>query len=271
MSESHSVTLAYEDAKPGAPESIVVKLASTDTTSRATGVGLGIYAREIAFYRELAPRIGGPLARCLHAAYDDAEGWFTLVLEDVADAAVGDQISGCTVEQARLAVRELARLHAPVWGDAALAASEWLNRPSPISQALVAQLLPPFFERYGDRVADEHRALCERFVARLDQWLEDERPPRGLVHGDFRLDNLLFAPPGSARPLVVLDWQTVGWGSALADCSYFIGGGLPTAERRASEAELLTPTTWRCARTASRTPTATHANASTAVRPSAAC
>ena len=56
---------------------------------------MGAYYREIAFYRDLAARIGGPLARCHLAEYDDGEGWFTLVLEDVASAVQGDQIAGC--------------------------------------------------------------------------------------------------------------------------------------------------------------------------------
>jgi hypothetical protein len=253
MSESHRVTLSYAGAgaggtgaasgreagaRPG-PATIVLKLAARDTASRATGVGLGIYAREVRFYDELAPRIGGPLPSCALALFDESEGWFTLLLEDAAGARPGDQIAGCSVAQARLAMHALARLHAPVLGDPALAGSDWLNRPSPVNQALVAQLLPGFLERYGERVAPEHAALSERFVERLDAWLADRRGPQGLVHGDFRLDNLLFGEPGSARPLTVVDWQTVGWGGALADAAYFLGGGLLAEERARHERDLL--------------------------------
>src|SRR5439155_580147 len=134
---------------------------------------------------------------------------------------------------------ELARLHAPVFADQALAEREWLNQPSPVSQALVAQLLPGFFERYGERVSEEHRALCERLVGSLDQWLADRQPPLGLVHGDFRLDNLLFGSATSPRPLTVVDWQTVGYGAAMADAAYFLGGGLRAQDRRSCEAALL--------------------------------
>ncbi|MFI4990242.1 MAG: phosphotransferase family protein [Solirubrobacterales bacterium] len=250
MSESHRVSLAYADAdgagavgeSPGrapGPASIVLKLAAQDTSSRATGVGLGIYAREVRFYDELAPRIGGPLPSCSLALFDESEGWFTLLLEDAVGARAGDQIAGCEVAQARLAMSALARLHAPVLGDPALAGSDWLNRPSPVNQALVSQLLPGLLERYGERVAPEHRALCERFVARLDVWLADRRGPLGLVHGDFRLDNLLFGEPGSAKPLTVVDWQTVGWGGAMTDAAYFLGGSLLVDKRRRHERELL--------------------------------
>jgi Ecdysteroid kinase-like family len=238
MSESHRISIGYADAGRAGPATAVLKIASADPSSRATGVNLGIYEREVLFYRELAPRIGGPLATCHVASHDAAEGWFTLLLEDAAPASTGDQIAGCGPEQARLALRELARLHAPVLEDSALEASGWLNRPSPVTQALVEQLLPGFLERYGERMAPEHRALCERFVPRIDAWLAERRPPLGLVHGDFRLDNLLFGEPGSPRPLTVVDWQTVGWGGAMADASYFLGGSLEPQARRACEREL---------------------------------
>ncbi|HEX3909255.1 MAG TPA: phosphotransferase [Solirubrobacteraceae bacterium] len=241
MSESHRITLAYANpaAERDAPRTVVLKLAASDTASRATGVGLGIYAREVRFYDELAPRIGGPLPACTLALFDESEGWFTLLLEDAADAAPGDQIAGCDVAQAHVAMSALARLHAPVLGDDALAGTDWLNRPSPISQALVSQLLPGFLERYGEQIEPAHRALCERFVMSLDAWLADRRGPQGLVHGDFRLDNLLFGSPGATKPLTVVDWQTVGWGGAVTDAAYFLGGGLRVEDRRRHERELL--------------------------------
>ncbi|HEY3189940.1 MAG TPA: phosphotransferase, partial [Solirubrobacteraceae bacterium] len=128
---------------------------------------------------------------------------------------------------------------APVFGDPALGATAWLNGPSPLNQALLAQLLPAFLERYGDRVAPEHRAVCERLIASLDGWLADRRPPLGLVHGDYRLDNLLFGEPASPKPFTVVDWQTVGWGAPMHDASYFLAGALKVDDRRAHEQDLL--------------------------------
>ena len=239
MSQSHRIELTYDGDAAGGPESVVVKVAATDSTSRATGVGLGAYAREVTFYRDLAGRIGGPLATCHAALLDPDEGWFTLVLEDVSPARVGDQVAGCSVDEADLAMAELARLHAPVLGDPSLGGAAWLNQATPLNQALLSQLLPGFLERYGDRVAAEHQALCERLVASLDGWAADRRPPLGLVHGDFRLDNVLFGEPDAARPLTVVDWQTVSWGPVMLDASYFLGGGLSVEDRRASEEALV--------------------------------
>ena len=232
MSVSYRVTFDEGDA-------VVVKLAATDPTSRATGVGLGAYEREIRFYRELAERIGGPVVACHASLFDAAEGWFTLVLEDVSPARQGDQIAGCSVEQARLAMRELAKIHAPVFADPQLGATPWLNQESPLDQAMMAQLLPAFVERYGDRVAPEHLEVCERLVASLDGWSAERPQPLGLVHGDYRLDNMLFGEPGAAREFAIVDWQTVSWGAAMTDAAYFLGCSLSAEDRRAHEEELV--------------------------------
>src|SRR4051812_36254179 len=143
--------LSYRGTLDGG-DSVVVKLSATDPTSRGTGLGLGIYEREVRFYRELAPRIGAEaLARCHAAAIDSTGEWFTLVLEDIAPATQGDQIAGCTPEQARLALRALAEIHAPMIADSVHAETMWLQRDSPLDQAVMSQLLPAFLERYGDR------------------------------------------------------------------------------------------------------------------------
>jgi hypothetical protein len=107
---------------------------------------------------------------------------------------------------------------------------------------LLAQLYAGFVERYGNRIAPQHRAVCDRLVASFDAYLSaDEllRGPQGLVHGDYRLDNMLFGLPGADRPLTVVDWQTVSWGPAMTDLAYFIGCALPVPARRSHADELM--------------------------------
>jgi hypothetical protein len=49
-------TLVYDRAGAG-PETVAAKFASADGTSRSTAAMFGLYAKEVHFYRELAPRI----------------------------------------------------------------------------------------------------------------------------------------------------------------------------------------------------------------------
>lgn len=238
MSECYRVRLSYTDgaaATPDRPDSVVLKVAATDPVSRQTGLALGLYEREVRFYGDIAPRLGGPIAPCYHAAVDTATGAFDLLLGDAGPAVVGDEIAGATKEQAQLCVVELGRLHGPLLGDTALAEAPWLNRESPLNQAMIASLYAGFIDRYGDRIAPEHRMVCERLVASFDGYLAAESAPdriQGLLHGDYRLDNLLFGTAGADRPLTVVDWQTVSWGPALTDLSYFLGCALQTPDRR---------------------------------------
>lgn len=241
MSECYRVVLEYDGDAP-APASVILKVAASDPVSRQTGVALGLYEREVQFYTDVAPRLVGPIARCYHASFDANAGTFAVLLGDAGPAEVGDEIEGTSVERARLAVSELGRLQGPAIGDPTLGGAAWLNREAPISQTLLAQLYAGFVERYGNRIAPQHREVCDRFVASFDAYLAAEEAgggPMGLVHGDYRLDNMLFGLPGADRPLTVVDWQTVSWGPAMTDLAYFIGCALPVPARRAYAGELM--------------------------------
>ncbi len=239
MSECYRIRLTYADPGSEGPQSVVLKVAATDAVSRQTGLALGLYEREVRFYGDIAPRLGGPIAPCYHAAVDTVTGVFDLLLGDAGPAVVGDEIAGATIEEARLAVAELGRLQGPLLGDAALAQAPWLNRESPLNQAMIAPLYAGFIDRYGDQIAPEHRLVCERLVAAFDGYVASENEGvsgqgriQGLVHGDYRLDNMLFGTAGADRALTVVDWQTVSWGPALTDLAYFLGCALPTQDRR---------------------------------------
>jgi aminoglycoside phosphotransferase (APT) family kinase protein len=239
MSECYRVHPDYAPGSAG-PTSVVLKVAASDPMSRQTGAALGLYEREVRFYAEVAPTLGGPIAPCYHASFDGAGGTFALLLGDAGPAEVGDELQGTTAERARMAVGELARLHAPAIGDASLGGAAWLNRESPVSPRLLAQLYAGFTERYGDRITPRHRMVCDRFVAGFDAYLEVAADgPQGLVHGDYRLDNLLFGGDGADRALTVVDWQTVTWGAAMTDLAYFLGCALTVPDRRACADTLL--------------------------------
>ena len=233
MSECYRVRLDY--AAGEGPASVILKVAASDPVSRQTGHALGLYEREVRFYSELAPGLGGPVAQCFHASYDPDSGVFALLLDDAAPAEVGDEIRGATLADARLALTHLGHLHAPLVGSQALATTAWLNAASPMNQALLTQLFVGFLDRYGEVITPEQRTVCQRLVDSFDAYAAAEAAPqriKGLVHGDYRLDNMLFGRPGALRELTVVDWQTVTWGPALTDVAYFLGCALAVADRR---------------------------------------
>ncbi len=60
----------------------------------------------------------------------------------------------------------------------------------------------------------------ERLMAWLPAHLPPAQPPR-LVHGDYRLDNMIIAPD-APRVAAVLDWELSTLGDPLADFSYHL-------------------------------------------------
>jgi hypothetical protein len=240
MADTTRFSLTFDRDGAG-PSSVVGKFASADDQSRGTGLALRAYEIEVRFYREVASRVGARLPAVYLAEVEPETGWFTLLMEDIAGAAQGDQIAACGPAVATAVLDEMAGLHAPCWEAPELERLEWLNRSTPESDgflvALVSSLLPGFLERYADTLAPEHQAVCRLFVDHLPDYLRLRGGPRTASHGDFRLDNLLFQP-GTPRPVVV-DWQTVGWAGASVDVAYFIGGCLSTEDRRSHEQDLL--------------------------------
>jgi aminoglycoside phosphotransferase (APT) family kinase protein len=64
-----------------------------------------------------------------------------------------------------------------------------------------------------------------RLVGEVGAWLDAERPESGpatVVHGDYRLGNVLFAPGAPARLAAVLDWELATIGDPLADVGYLL-------------------------------------------------
>jgi hypothetical protein len=86
------------------PGSLIAKLPSPDPTSRATGIALRNYEREVCFYLEVAPTVDIRVARCYHAEWESTTGDFVLLMEDLAPARQGNQLTGCDADQARIAV-----------------------------------------------------------------------------------------------------------------------------------------------------------------------
>jgi len=224
---------------------LVAKFASGHGNTRSLLSEVGSYEKEVRFYRELAERVELPTPRCYVAEYDQASGSFILIFEDLAPAAVGDQVAGATLAQAEAVVDALAQFHSSWWNNKELMESGWLPPPAALATRLVDVLdegMPAMRERWGTRYPDLI-ALVERARKILPGILHlsmNAPPPKPytLVHGDVRLDNIFFPSEAGGR-FAVIDWQGAVLGQPASELAYWLVTNLPPWLRRQHERDLV--------------------------------
>ena len=140
LGECVRLTLTY-DRDTAAPTSLVAKLPSTDDNSRAAAAVVRAYEIEVGFYRDLRAGLSVRTPHCFHASLDLDSNDFVLLLEDITAGTQGDQLAGCSVDEAAAAVAQLPGLHAPRWGDASLEQLEWLHRSTEATSAMFTEII----------------------------------------------------------------------------------------------------------------------------------
>ena len=161
-------------------------------------------------------KAGIPVARMLHLCEDESVmGRAFFIMEHVDGRVLWDQSLPGMAPAARGAIydemnRVIAALHAV---DYAAIGLEDYGRPG------------NYFARQIGRWVKQYQASETDAIEpmnRLIEWLPGSIPAgeeTSIVHGDFRMDNLIFHPT-EPRVLAVLDWELSTLGHPLADFSY---------------------------------------------------
>lgn len=241
LGETRRFHLRYAGTPPpGAPATVVGKFSSANPVAAESGRSMGFYRAEVMFYRELAhrARTRTPLP---YAAEIDAQGDFALLFEDLAPAQTGDQMRGCTLEQARLALKEAALLHATFWNDEELMQQPWLYVPEGAQGFYTTELIERSWDHvqkhYQGWLSPEVASCCDRYVRNHAFWNRPRPFPKTFTHCDFRPDNMLFGGPDGR--VAVVDWQTSNFLGTGMDVAYFLGGCFDRETRRKHERDLL--------------------------------
>jgi hypothetical protein len=234
----------YDRAQPGAPLSLVAKMPSTNPQNdRYWGQpGRSIHEKEIRFYQSLAPSLSIRTPRCFFAAASWDKRLSIILLEDLSWARQGDQLKGCSIEDAKQIIREWAAFHAAFWNNDRLQNIPDLPGYTTGTQSLQQRFdtaWPTYLETFSAELPEEITSIGDRLLSDSGKEIRTRllKSPSTLCHGDFRSDNLFFID--KERRIAVIDWTGLRSGPGVWDISHFVSQGLEPQIRQSCESELL--------------------------------
>ena len=227
-------------AEEGHPATFIAKCPSTDPVSRAAAAIFHLYDMEVGWYRDVAGVCNALCPKSYHADIAENEQEFVLLLEDMAPASQGDQLTGGAPIQVESSLAEAAALHnfIPAAGFENLS---WLHHGEGNSAFLQNSLsagYPRFRERFSSLLSPDILDVGQQLVDRIATYIAHPPEQQAITHGDMRLDNILFHDDGRIAALV--DWQTCSLGNPANDVAYLIGTSFADpADRREHEESLV--------------------------------
>jgi hypothetical protein len=245
MSEVARLDVAWSlDTSPPLPERFVIKVATRSEANRRMAMDYGLYAREVRFYRELAPVPGLVTPHTFLAELDEAGGDVAILMEDLTVRDVTDPSGAFDDDELFAITADLAAFHAAWWGDVAtrpvpawiprLDGPVWSSHQQMFGAAWSAFRAqgglspPPPFLAFGELIVRAIPALQRRL----------SRDPVTLVHFDLRRSNLFVVDDGGPH-LAAVDWQPLTVARGAYDVAYFLTQSVATERRRARERDLL--------------------------------
>ena len=235
LSETARATFVYNAPPQSFPTSLVCKFNRTSEAISQANKRLGFYEREIETYRFLATQDGLSVPKIYFASMSPDGASSNVVLEDLTGRTrPGDQVKGCGVEDAEAVLSSIGEIHSRFAGQPA---PEWtldrtrLGDVLATSYRLGADALRDFL---GAALTKEEYAVIDRFGELYETWAAIPPAFPTVLHGDLRVDNVLFEDGDSVRAWLI-DWQMTAFGSPQFDLAYFLTGSVDVETRRAKE------------------------------------
>lgn len=188
--------------------------------------------REMGFYEHCAAETPLRVPGFISGNVDREADRGVVLLEYLPDVRQGDVLAGCTRKEALTLAAMLARLHAHWWGGdhPALNALKAGDESGASGPSIREGRLKQFLDRHGASLSAALLERVEGLPHRLDTANQHlQAGPRTLIHRDFHLDNLLFAPSG--EPFVI-DWQGATAGPPATDVARFLVECMTREQRR---------------------------------------
>jgi aminoglycoside/choline kinase family phosphotransferase len=241
MSELSRLNLTWSKPGDDLPATMIAKYASTNPMNRAAATGFHVYEREVRYFLEVDARTTARTPRCYYGKLEADN--YLLLMDDLGDYRVGSQAAGAGFEDTAIAVDELARLHASFWEKAS--EFEWVphivNSYHADTMITLARAgWDPMVNHFSEHVPEAIRARKDDILAAIPNLQAAmDKGPITLIHGDFRLDNVMFGVKPGHFPAVILDWQGPLLCKGVVDLALLLGQNTHIEVRRQQERNLV--------------------------------
>lgn len=186
---------------PTQPASLILKVLDSSLPHRQAFSALSL--QEILFYTRIAPLVDlETVPKCYFSAFNEEARKGCLLLQDAGQSVHGGHLPVATAVQGIKAMAEVGRFHGRgirviASADAQELKLESLERPLQATLSEIRAALPSFASTWRPYVGDDIVARFESAINVYErQWLPlQDSFLRGLVHGDYRIGNVVFGKP----------------------------------------------------------------------------
>jgi hypothetical protein len=242
LSATYRVAITYNANAANAVNSVVCKLTPTHALTVQQAADAGVHGREVAAYQLFGAHPPLNVPRAYLAKVSDDQRTLNLVLEDLTGRTrSGDQLAGCSAADAGAVVNQFANLHTAYWSAPDLDAGWLLNRKvtAEVAAQSYASGADIFRERFAGRVDDHYLDIMDSWRSRVMGWTRDKVGTQTLIHGEPRVDNILFEDSAGSVAAWLIDWQFADRGCPMFDVAYFLAGSLESGLRKSCEDDLI--------------------------------
>jgi hypothetical protein len=238
------VTLAYVSPENEGPQTLVMKFSHEQEANRNIGIMLKLYEREVTFYNTVSSKINVPSPECYFAMVNKETGESLIVLEDLGRFRTGDQLKGINETEVKLVVDAFVPLHILFWDNTN---QDFLEDTPRVDTTWKEMYIPsvdgtwePCKEKFGHCMPEEIKNALPEYISGLGKLhnIMGDRT-QTLLHGDPRMDNLMFSDDVEGAPLVLIDWQVLLISNPLHDLSLTLSMSAPVETRRLIEDDMV--------------------------------
>lgn len=231
------VTRVHLESDSG-PDTLIAKFPTEAEDNRFVATTYDMYGREYRFYTQVAPNVPIRAPKCYHAEFNEENSDFVLLIEELLGYELGDQVTGCSLEEAHAVIKDLAALHRSTWKPGPEIQINQHDMPYQ-REGMIGGfgvgwpgVLANFKEVLDAELTAEEVELLGKTPDHVNQLLDRIHDgPLVIAHGDVRLDNVFFSKDGNA----LVDYQAVCKAAPEHDLAYFVTQSLSDDVRHAED------------------------------------